>query len=120
TWGRSGVIVFAPLATGGLDRISSEGGPVTPVAEPDTALHETALRWPEFLPDGRHFAFVTLPARQGAFDVFVSSIDSPGRKLLVRSDAGPVVAGKDQLLLVQDGHLMTQRVDFRSLHLLGE
>ena len=32
-----------------------------------------------FLPDGKHFLYVTLPAKQGKFDVFVGSIDSKER-----------------------------------------
>jgi len=119
-WGRSGVIVFAPHPTGGLMRVSAEGGSVSPVAEPDSSRHEVALRWPQFMPDGRHFCFVPLPAREGAFDVFVSSIDSPARKLLVRSEAAPIVAGDNQLMLVRDGHLMTQRVDWHTMRLLGQ
>lgn len=120
TWGRGGMIVFAPQATGGLMRISAEGGSPMPVAVPDSSRHEIALRWPQFLPDGKRFSFVTLPAREGAFDVYVSSIDFPARRLLVRSEASPIVAGKNQILLVRDGHLMTQRVDWGSLRLLDE
>jgi Tol biopolymer transport system component len=120
TWGTSGAIVFAPRPSGGLTLISANGGSPRALAAPDTSRHEIALRWPQFLPDGRRFSYITLPARAGTFDAYVSSIDSPGRKLLARSDAAPLVAGDDQILLVRDGHLMTQRIDWQSLHLLGE
>jgi Tol biopolymer transport system component len=121
SWGRSGVIVFAPAAGGPLCRISAAGGPVAVIARPDSAKGETALRWPEFLPDGKRFLYVALPPRaDGNFDVYVSSIDSKERKLALRSGAAPVVAGSDELLLVSGGRLMAQRVDFATMKRAGE
>src|SRR5206468_1918679 len=76
TWSPNGVIVFAPTATGPLVRVSPDGGDPVEVARPDSARGETALRWPQFLPDGRHFLFVTLPQHQGVFDTYVGSLDS--------------------------------------------
>jgi Tol biopolymer transport system component len=120
TWGSSGVIVFAPVPTGPLSRISAEGGPVSEIAWPDSARHETALRWPVFLSDGRHFAYVSLPPRAGGFDVYVSAIGSRRRKLILHSDAAPVVAGNDRLILVRNGRLMVQRFDFGELRPIGD
>ena len=119
SWGKSGVIVFAPVAAGPLCRISAEGGPVTEILKPDASRQETALRWPEFLPDGRHFLFVSLPARDGNFDVYASSIDSRQRKRVLRSAAAPVCAGKDELILASNGRLMAQRFDFAKLEPIG-
>ena len=79
-WSKSGLIVFAPVATGPLMKVSAEGGEPTEILKPDSTRHETALRWPEFLPDGKHFLFVSLPAHQGVFDVSVGSVDSRDRK----------------------------------------
>src|SRR4029453_3535774 len=107
SWGRS-VIVFAPVPTGPLCGVSPQGGPVSILVRPDSMRGETALRWPSFLPDGERFLFVSLPARQGSFDVFAASNGSPRRKLVVRSDAMPVVAGKDVLLLARQGRLLAQ------------
>ena len=120
TWGSTGVIVFAPVPTGPLSRISAEGGPVSEIAWPDSTRHETALRWPAFLPDGKRFLFVSLPAREGGFDVYVSSIDSRERKQILRSDAAPVVAGKEGLILERNGRLMAQRFDFGKLRPTGD
>ena len=119
SWGKSGVIVFAPLAAGPLCRISAEGGPVAEILKPDSARQETALRWPEFLPDGEHFLFVSLPARDGNFDVYASSIDSRERKRVLRSAGAPVCAGSDMLILASNGRLVAQRFDFGSLKSMG-
>jgi Tol biopolymer transport system component len=120
SWGKSGVIIFAPEAAGPLYCISAEGGPVRQVLRPDSTRQETALRWPEFLPDGRHFLFVSLPPRDGNFDVYVSSIDSGTRKRILRSAAAPVCAGNDGLILASDGRLMAQRFDSERMELIGQ
>ncbi|HET9326088.1 MAG TPA: protein kinase [Candidatus Eisenbacteria bacterium] len=119
TWGKD-AIVFAPVPTGPLCRVSPDGGAATVIEKPDTTREETALRWPQFLPDGKHFLFVALPSRDGGHEVFVSSTDTPKRKLLTRSDAAPTVAGKDWLILSRDGHLMAQRFDSGQLRVAGD
>jgi dipeptidyl aminopeptidase/acylaminoacyl peptidase len=93
---------------------------VTEIQRPDTTQGETALRWPEFLPDGRHFLFVTLPPRNGNFDVFASSIGSSGRRRVLVSGAAPVCAGDENLIVASNGRLMCQRFDFRAMKPLGE
>ncbi len=57
TWNRDGVILFAPGVEGGLTRVSTAGGPLTPVTQLDPAHGETNHLWPHFLPDGRHYVF---------------------------------------------------------------
>jgi len=59
-WSTNGTIVFAPNNQGGLLRVSAGGGQPTPVTAVDTARHERGHRYPQFLPDGRHFLYVAL------------------------------------------------------------
>src|SRR5439155_4995759 len=75
SWGKKGVIVFAPEAAGPLFRVSANGGERTLATKLDSSRHEIGHCWPCFLPDGKHFLFIGLPARQGNFDVFVGSLD---------------------------------------------
>ncbi len=120
TWSKDGVIVFAPVATGPLMRVAADGGQPVEVLRPDSTRHETALRFPRFLPDGKHFMFVSLPPHQGSFDVFLGSIDSKERKRLLASEAAPVYAAPSHLILVRNGRMMAQRFDSRGLKLSGE
>jgi len=120
SWGKNGVIVFAPMAAGPLCRISAEGGDVTEILRPDSTLQETALRWPQFLPDGKHFLFVSLPPREGNFDVYAAALGSRERRHVLRAGAAPLCAGGSGLILASNGRLMAQRFDYRRLKPLGE
>src|SRR5262249_12994651 len=57
TWNREGVIVFAPNPNGPLHKVRDNGGQSTPVTKVDIANGETSHRWPQFLPDGKHFLY---------------------------------------------------------------
>jgi Tol biopolymer transport system component len=64
SWAPGGTILFP----GSTDRGNSvlkttpEGGGVTTVVAPDPAAREVAHLWPQMLPDGRHFLYLTLRA----------------------------------------------------------
>jgi serine/threonine protein kinase/Tol biopolymer transport system component len=120
SWGSKGVIVFAPESAGPLYRVSESGGEATPVTVLDAARKETGHRWPCFLPDGKHFLFVTLPAKQGNFDVFVGSIDSPARRLLLAASSAAIYAEPGYLIYMRDNTMAAQRFDAGRLATTGE
>jgi Tol biopolymer transport system component len=111
TWSKDGVIVFAPLAIGPLARVSADGGEVVTVARPDSARGETALRFPCFLPDGRHFLFVGLPGRQGQLDVYAGTLGSKETRRVMSAVSAPVYADPGYLLFERDRRLVAQRFD---------
>ena len=119
-WGTGGVILFAPEPAGPICAIPAEGGDVTAAVKPDTSRKETALRWPQFLPDGRHFLFASLPGREHTFDIYAGALGSSERRFVLRSEAAPICAGDHDLIVVQNGHLMDQPFDFRNLRAVGE
>jgi Tol biopolymer transport system component len=120
SWSGSGVIVFAPLATGPLLRVSAEGGETVVVARPDSTRHETGLRFPRFLPDGRHFLYVSLPRKQAGFDVYIGALDSGEHRLVMTAGSAPIYAEPGYLLFVRGGRLLAQRFDRFSLRPVGE
>jgi Tol biopolymer transport system component len=119
SWGRAGVIVFAPMAAGPIWRVSADGGEAVEIMRPDSARDETGLRWPEFLPDGKHYLFISLPARQGNFDVYLATLDAKDRQRILSSAAAPVYAPPGFLLIVRNARLMAQRFDARGLRTVG-
>src|SRR5262249_59939233 len=84
SWGREGVIIFAPGPRAGFFRVSSSGG--QPVSVTSTAPGQMIHRWPSFLPDGRHFLF--LGQGEGSGDastdgIYVGSLDKETPSLLL-------------------------------------
>ncbi|MEJ2207240.1 MAG: protein kinase, partial [Gemmatimonadota bacterium] len=120
TWSRDGVMLIAPTSNGPIYRVPATGGEPQPVTTLDSTRAETAHRFPQFLPDGRHFLFSALPARDGKFDIYVGSLDSPERKLLLSAGTGVTWAPPGHLLYARDGKLIAQGFDAKALELRGD
>ena len=82
TWSPNGVIVYAPDASGPLFQIPASGGTPAAVTALDAQRKESGHRFPNFLPDGKHFLFAALPGKLGKFEVFVGSLNDTGRTSL--------------------------------------
>src|SRR5207253_9919422 len=101
-WSRDGVIVFAPTAVSALQKVSASGG--VPTAATMLGEGETGHWRPSFLPDGRHFVY-----RVGNGGIYVASLDSPGRTLLIKNpDRVHVLYSHVHLLFVRVTTLMAQ------------
>jgi eukaryotic-like serine/threonine-protein kinase len=118
TWGSSGTIVFAPDTTSGLYRVDAAGG--TRVALTTFDAKETSHRWPDFLPDGKHFLYFAHGAAPEDNGIYLAALDSKERKLLMHNDSNAIYAAPGYLLFVRDNTLMAQRFNLRSLALEGE
>ncbi len=123
TWNRDGTIVFAPVPTSVLYRVAASGGKPVPVTKLDASRHETAHRYPRFLPDGRHFLYMAAnlagPPDDAANAIRVGSLDGRVDKELVRtlSNAG---YASGHLLYVREGTLLAHRFDLSRLEVEGE
>ena len=115
TWNRDGVILFAPDSAGGLMRVSAAGGRPTVVTKPSAADKESSHRWPDFLPDGRHFLFLSEPGNV----VRVGSLDSADFTHLVNADSRAIYAA-GSLLFVREDTLVAQPFDAGRLQTTGD
>jgi Tol biopolymer transport system component len=115
TWNRDGVILFAPNATGVLFRVSSAGGQPGAVTKLSAADKDRSHQWPDFLPDGRHFLFLSQPSNV----VYAGSLDSGEVKRIVNTDSRTLYA-TGYLTFVRGGTLMAQPFDARRLETTGE
>ena len=115
TWNRDGVIVFAPSITGPLARVSAAGGEPSPVTTLSRAEMESSHRWPEFLPDGRHFLFLSEPGNV----VKVGLLDS-AEIVRVTTGSSRALYADGQLLFVRDETLVAQPFDVKELRTTGE
>jgi Tol biopolymer transport system component/predicted Ser/Thr protein kinase len=123
TWNRDGTIVFAPAPTSALYRVAAGGGKPVPVSKLDASHHETAHRYPQFLPDGRHYLYMA-GNLGGAMDdpanaIRVGSLDGSIDKILVKTLSNACYAS-GYLLYARDGTLLAQRFDTSKLEVRGE
>ena len=124
TWNRAGEIVFAPAPTSFLYRVPASGGQPVPVTRLDATRHETAHRFPQFLPDGRRFLYVaadmTAPFfKDPASAIRVGSIDGREDKAVVPVASNASYAS-GRLLYVRDESLVAQGFDLSRLETKGE
>jgi len=120
SWGEGGVIVFAPLSKGSLLKVPAEGGEPVEAAKPDGTRGGYGLRFPCFLPDGRHFLYASLPRKRSGFDVYVGALDSNEPKLVTSALSAPAYAEPGYLLFALGDRLVAQRFDPSSLQVVGK
>jgi Tol biopolymer transport system component len=115
SWNRNGVIVFS--ADGKLFRVASSGGEPTPLGTP--ADGELGRFWPYFLPDGRHYLYLSRSSRADDRGVYVASIDSGDRKRVILSNHNAAYAS-GHLLFVRGDALVAQPFDLETFDLRGD
>lgn len=121
TWNKDGTLLIAPTFTGGLYRISADGGPLQPVTTLDVSLQESSHRWPWFLPDGKHFLYVILAAQRENCGTFVGSLDDPKFKIRLLPDFSRTEYAVPATLIFSRGNtLLAQAFDADRLELKGE
>jgi Tol biopolymer transport system component len=129
TWNRDGVILFVPSPGDSVHRVAASGGAPSPVTRLDQSRAEFGHTWPFFLPDGRHFLYLSYGAKarpEEASTVYLASLDSNEQRLLfhARSNVAfaPLSAGSSQghLLFWKDGALLARPFDADRLRFTGE
>jgi dipeptidyl aminopeptidase/acylaminoacyl peptidase len=95
--------------------VSSAGGQPISVTTLSVADKEVSHRWPEFLPDGRHFLFISEPGNV----VSVGSVDSRDVARVAEGDSRALYAAGN-LLYVHEDTLVAQPFDITGLVTTGE
>jgi serine/threonine protein kinase len=129
-WNKDGVILFGAVTNNtGLKRVSSAGGIPTPVTVLDQSHQETAHRYVQFLPDGRHFIYHRTSRNPEYTGIYVGSIDvkpeEQSLKPLLLTDRQAVFAvsidgSNGHLLFLRETTLFAQTFDPGRLELKGE
>jgi Tol biopolymer transport system component len=115
----NGLIIFAPKTGAALERVREDA---TDVAQVTTLADAAEIdhRFPQFLPDGRLFIWFVRssdPAKEG---IYLGSLDSSERTLLVASRSSAQHAEPGRLLYVVQGTLLAASLDLRSRRLAGD
>jgi hypothetical protein len=118
-WSPTGTIVFAASTEGPLLRVPAIGG--TPIAATtlDASAGELSHRWPNFLPDGEHFLYVSTPERRGTHALFVGSLRSDRRVHVGQVESGAVYSS-GHLIYVAHQTLEARPFNLHSLQWDGE
>ena len=120
TWNRDGMIVFAPSPVTNLYRIAATGGTPAAVTKLDTARHEDTHRWPQFLPDGRHFLYLARTLDINSSEIHVGSTDSAQPMSVVGAMGNPVYAADGYLVYPRGNLLVAQTFDTDRFRVSGE
>jgi Tol biopolymer transport system component len=114
-WNGTGDVLFLPTGSGGVARVSAQGG--APAVVTRRVDGQRTHEFPWFLPDGRSFLIFAdgLPAVRG---VYVATLGSTDSRRVVESD-GPAVFVGGRLVFVNQGRLWAQDFDLATLSVSG-
>jgi Tol biopolymer transport system component len=120
SWSVEGVILYDGRGTDPIHRVSAAGGVPVVQVKAEAARKETEVGWPEFLPDGRHFLYMTTGQKIEDSFYRIGSLDSKESKLLAPAQTLVTYAPPGHLLFVRDRTLVAQPFDAKSLKTTGE
>ena len=116
TWNEQGMIVFAPVPSGGLYRVPAVGGTPIQVSVPASAA--ISHRLPHFLPGGRYVLFLAKmngPSEQKG--IYALDIQTGRTQLLLHGDSEARYLEPGYLAFLRNGNLMVQRFSAAGLQL---
>ena len=121
TWGRGDVILFDGAAGDSIRQVSANGGVAGVATVMDRTAGESQHAWPCFLPDGRHFLYLSAGGSYAAaWQLKLGQLGSPEVV-----DLGPVgsrveFALPDLVLYTIESTLMARRLDTGSWRWRGD
>jgi Tol biopolymer transport system component len=116
TWGSDGTIIFVPSTASIIEQISDAGGP--PQVLSHFAKGEGGQLWPQLLPGGKAFLFVSAGGI-GNSRIVARSLSSGERHELVAGGTQPQYAMPGYLFYAQGGNLMAAPFDPQRLQITG-
>jgi Tol biopolymer transport system component len=117
TWNQAGDFVFSWW---GLHHIPASGGEPKVAILPDAARGEAFFEVPQFLPDGRHYLFSAVGLTPEQSGVYIGTLASSERRLILPSIEWAVFAPQGYLLFRRGSALFAQRFDPGRRELSGE
>jgi serine/threonine protein kinase len=119
SWNRDDVIIFGQL-TLPLFRVDASGGTPELLTQLDKSRGETFHWAPWFLPDGRHFLYVSHSADPEKSAVYVGDLLSKSHKQVLPLGTRAIYVNPGYLLYVRDRTLMAQPFDVGKLETTGD
>jgi Tol biopolymer transport system component len=119
-WSVNGTIVFHGTLGGSLFRVASGGSTAAPATQIDASKGELSHNWPNFLPDGRHFLFLSVNAKPPVTQLWLASLDSSERVPLLDDVSNTVYVASGHILFTRQGALFAQPFDASRRVLVGD
>jgi eukaryotic-like serine/threonine-protein kinase len=117
-WAADGAILFSPDVADVIRKVTPAGDVVAQTAM-SAAHHDVSHRWPQFLPDGRHFIYFARSADDRSSSIRLASLDTPDDRVLVKSGIGAIYAD-GYMLYVEDDVLLAVRLDVARARIVGD
>ncbi len=118
SWNRDGVILY--LNHDSIYRVPDTGGEPTLVLAPDSSSHPTYYRYPQFLPDGRHFIFMVMTSNSGQHLIEAGTLGSKMVESVAQASSNAVYAPPGYLLYLDQRTLVARPFNARSLRFTGQ
>jgi eukaryotic-like serine/threonine-protein kinase len=116
TWGADDTILFLRDNQQEIYRVHASGGEVSTVMQ--CGSDEYGIRFPAFLPDGKHFLYVGYRMGSGS-QIKVGTFGKPDSGVVVTEGSVPRFAAGD-LLFVRGGKILAQPFSLDTLKLSGD
>jgi eukaryotic-like serine/threonine-protein kinase len=119
SWGSTGTIVFS-TETGGQIRFVSEAGGESRRITHLASRSGESFRWPSFLPDGRHFLYLSIAGTGSATGISAASLDSKELRRIAVADSGAIYSPPGHVLFRTGDRLVAQPFDPKGLRVTGD
>jgi serine/threonine protein kinase len=116
-WSPGGIILFCQQNFGPISQIAASGGQVSPATRLDK--NEAANEEPSFLPDCKHFLYVSRQISQPS-RIKVGVLGKPEQDGIEIAPGSHAVFASDHLLFVRAGHIQAQPFNPRTFKLSGD
>jgi Tol biopolymer transport system component len=111
SWNADGTILFNGGIKTSLLHATIDGGSPTLATRLDPNHGELQHNWPQFLPDGQHFLFLSVNDRSPATQLWIASLGGDQRTHLLDDVSGAEYVAPGYLLFGREGLLYAQRFD---------
>jgi hypothetical protein len=107
TWNRDGVILYSPVPTKPILRVSAAGGEPAAATRIEEGL-SLGHSHPTFLPDGNHFFYTS--EGTGGSGVYIGQLDHTDVKHLMNDAVAPIYLSSGYILFSRQGVLFAQNL----------
>jgi len=119
TWNSDGQILLSPDIGKPLFQVPATGGTVAPATQLDGSRQEGTHRWPQFLPDGKHYLFYVRTSSLSTSGVYVGTLGSHEHRQVLSSILNGLYAPPGYLLYGKGTALVAQPFDIRRMEVSG-